>query len=77
VLDPGEQPADQAGALAEALYRRSRGDEVSFDLREWIEVAIEALTAEALAFRDAGRVPEAREWAAELVRLLNSHDLLT
>jgi hypothetical protein len=33
--------------------------------------------AKALAFRDAGRVPEAREWAAELVRLLKSHGLLT
>jgi hypothetical protein len=32
--------------------------------------------AKALAFRDAGKVPEAREWAAELVRLLKSHDLL-
>src|SRR6202040_2699044 len=32
--------------------------------------------AKALAFRDAGRVPEAREWAAELVKLLKSHDLL-
>jgi hypothetical protein len=33
--------------------------------------------AKALAFRDAGKLPEAREWAAELVRLLKSHDLLT
>jgi hypothetical protein len=33
--------------------------------------------AKALAFRDAGNMPEAREWAAELVRLLKSHDLLT
>ena len=33
--------------------------------------------AKALAFRDAGKLPEAREWAAELVRLLRSHDLLT
>ena len=32
--------------------------------------------AKALAFRDAGKMPEAREWAAELVRLLKSHDLL-
>ena len=29
--------------------------------------------AKALAFRDAGKMPEAREWAAELVRLLKSH----
>jgi hypothetical protein len=33
--------------------------------------------AKALAFRDAGKMPEAREWAAELIRLLKSHDLLT
>jgi hypothetical protein len=33
--------------------------------------------AKALAFRDAGKMPEAREWAEELVRLLRSHDLLT
>jgi hypothetical protein len=33
--------------------------------------------AKALAFRDAGKIPEAREWAAELVRLLKSLDLLT
>jgi len=33
--------------------------------------------AKALAFRDAGKMPEAREWAIELVRLLKSHDLLT
>jgi hypothetical protein len=32
--------------------------------------------AKALAFRDAGKMPEAREWAAELIRLLKSHDLL-
>jgi hypothetical protein len=33
--------------------------------------------AKALAFRDAGKLPEACEWAAELVRLLKSHDLMT
>jgi hypothetical protein len=33
--------------------------------------------AKALAFKDAGKLPEAREWAAELIRLLKSHDLLT
>jgi hypothetical protein len=33
--------------------------------------------AKALAFRDAGKMQEAQEWAAELVRLLKSHDLLT
>jgi len=32
--------------------------------------------AKALAFRDAGKMVEAREWATELVRLLRSHDLL-
>jgi hypothetical protein len=33
--------------------------------------------AKALAFRDAGKMPEAREWAAELIRLLKLHGLLT
>jgi hypothetical protein len=33
--------------------------------------------AKALAFRDAGKMAEARQWAAELVRLLKSLDLLT
>jgi len=33
--------------------------------------------AKALAFRDAGKMQETRDWAAELVRLLKSHDLLT
>jgi hypothetical protein len=32
--------------------------------------------AKALAFRGAGKVEEAGEWAAELVRLLSAHDLL-
>jgi hypothetical protein len=39
--------------------------------------AINQALAKALAFRDAGKMPEAREWAAEMVRLLKSHDLLT
>ena len=38
--------------------------------------ALNQALAKALAFRDAGKMPEAREWAAELVRLLKSHDLL-
>jgi hypothetical protein len=29
------------------------------------------------AFRDAGKMAEARQWAAELVKLLKSGDLLT
>ena len=33
--------------------------------------------AKALAFRDAGKMVEAREWAAELVRLLKAYNLLT
>jgi hypothetical protein len=33
--------------------------------------------AKALAFRDAGKMTEARQWAAELMRLLKSHDVLT
>jgi hypothetical protein len=39
--------------------------------------ALNQALAKALAFRDAGKMPEAREWTAELVRLLKSHDLLT
>ena len=39
--------------------------------------ALNQAQAKALAFRDAEKMPEAREWAAELVRLLKSHDLLT
>jgi hypothetical protein len=37
--------------------------------------ALNKALAKALAFRDTGK--EARQWAAELVRLLKSHDLLT
>jgi hypothetical protein len=39
--------------------------------------ALNQALAKALAFRDAGKLSEAREWTAELVRLLKSHDLLT
>jgi hypothetical protein len=39
--------------------------------------ALNQALAKALAFRDAGKMPEAREWAALLVRLLKSQDLLT
>jgi hypothetical protein len=39
--------------------------------------ALNQALAKALAFRDAGKTTEARLWAAELVRLLKSHDLLT
>jgi hypothetical protein len=39
--------------------------------------ALNQALAKALAFRDAGKMAEAREWAAELVRLLRSYDLLT
>jgi hypothetical protein len=39
--------------------------------------ALNQALAKALAFRDAGKMEEAREWAAELVRQLKSHDLLT
>lgn len=38
--------------------------------------ALNQALAKALAFRDAGKMPEAREWAKELVKLLKSHDLL-
>jgi hypothetical protein len=39
--------------------------------------ALNQALAKALAFRDAGKIAEARQWAAELVKLLKSHDLLT
>ena len=39
--------------------------------------ALTQALAKALAFRDAGKMAEAREWAAKLLRLLKSHDLLT
>jgi hypothetical protein len=39
--------------------------------------ALNQALAKSLAFRDAGKMPEARQWAVELVRLLESHDLLT
>ena len=39
--------------------------------------AINQALTKALAFRGAGKMAEARQWAAELVRLLKSHDLLT
>ena len=38
--------------------------------------ALNQALAKALAFRDAGKMTEARQWAAELVRLLKSHDLV-
>jgi hypothetical protein len=39
--------------------------------------ALNQALAKALAFRDAGKMPEACEWAEVLVRLLKSHNLLT
>jgi hypothetical protein len=38
--------------------------------------ALNQALAKALAFRDAGKMPEAREWATELVTLLKARDLL-
>ena len=38
--------------------------------------ALNQALAKALAFRGAGKMPEAHQWAAELVRLLKSHDLV-
>jgi hypothetical protein len=52
--------------------QRARSGKLSAAERSALNQAL----AKALAFRDAGRVPEAREWAAELVKLLKSHDLL-
>jgi hypothetical protein len=39
--------------------------------------ALNQALAKALAFRDAGKMPEARAWAEELVKLLKSYSLLT
>jgi uncharacterized membrane protein len=39
--------------------------------------ALNQALAKALAFRDAGKMPEARAWAEELVKLLKSYNLLT
>ena len=39
--------------------------------------ALNQALAKALAFRDAGKMAEARQWGAELVKLLKLHDLLT
>ena len=39
--------------------------------------ALNQALAKAVAFRVAGKMAEAREWAAEMVRLLRTHDLLT
>jgi hypothetical protein len=56
-----------------AAYRNARPGKPSAVERSALNQAL----AKALAFRDAGKMPEAREWAAEMVRLLKSHDLLT
>ena len=39
--------------------------------------ALNQALAKALAFKDARKMQEAQGWAAELVRLLRSHNLLT
>ena len=39
--------------------------------------ALNQALARALALKHAGKMQEAPEWAAELVRLLKSHDLVT
>ena len=39
--------------------------------------ALNQAVAKALALRDAGKMEEAREWAAELVGLLSAHELVT
>ena len=57
-------PRSASGARSEKLSAAERS-------------SLNQALAKALAFKDAGKLPEAREWAAELVRLLKSHDLLT
>ena len=56
--------------------RTARGDG-SGKLSAAERSALNKALAKALAFRDAEKMPEARQWAAELVRLLKLHDLLT
>src|SRR4029077_20789298 len=53
--------------------RGARSEKLSAAERSSLNQAL----AKALAFKDSGKLPEAREWAAELIRLLKSHDLLT
>ena len=53
--------------------RGTRSEKLSAAERSALNQAL----AMALAFRDAGKMQEAREWATELVRLLKSHDRLT
>jgi len=56
---------------------RSARDARSGKLSATKRSAINQVLAKALAFKDAGKMQEAREWAAKLVRLLKSRDLLT
>jgi hypothetical protein len=58
--------APSAGRTA----RRERPRKLSAAERSALNQAL----AKALAFKDARKMPRAREWAAELVRLLKSHD---
>jgi L-lactate utilization protein LutC len=60
-------------SLVNATARGVRSGKLSAFERSALNQAL----AKALAFRDAGKMTEARQWAAELVRLLKSHDLLT
>jgi hypothetical protein len=69
-LGPGEMRSTSAAARS---ARGARSGKLPAAERSALNQAL----AKALAFRDAGKMPEAREWAAELVRLLKSHDLLT
>jgi hypothetical protein len=60
-------------SAADRSARGARSGKLSAAERSALKQAL----AKALAFRDAGKMLEAREWANELVRLLKSHDLLT
>jgi hypothetical protein len=59
-------------SAATRTARGARSEKLSAAERSAFNQAL----AKALAFRDARKMPEDREWAAELVRLLRSHDLL-
>jgi hypothetical protein len=67
--------------LVELAYApRAVGPIVPHDASRKLSTAERSALNQALAkilASDAGKMEEAREWAAELVRLLRAHDLLT
>jgi hypothetical protein len=72
-IEPFGPAAMRSISSAGRVGRGARSGKLSASERSALNQAL----AKALAFRDAGKMPEAREWAAELVRLFKSHDLRT